>query len=287
MTKTMKVGAVIGTLAMVLSQFAAVPAYACEYWWCGSDVDNSVTITVSNSGTINNETEAKADTGDNDADGSYGGDSDDGGDGGDGGRAKVEGGLDWNWCECDDSGSEANGGVGGNGGDSNGGNAGPGGLVDTGDASAEAGTVNTLNTVDIEVVGCGCEEEETDDCCGGGRGDVDNRVVITLSNSGTINNETEAKADTGDNDADGSYGGDSDDGGDGGDGGNAKVEGDDGENCDCVPPSGGNANAGGGGEGGDTNGGSSDVGGTIRTGDARSESGTVNLMNTVLIRVTR
>ncbi|TSC86580.1 MAG: hypothetical protein G01um10148_566 [Parcubacteria group bacterium Gr01-1014_8] len=294
----MKIGAVLATSAMVLSQFAAIPAYACEDWcWGeGSSDDNSVYIKVSNSGTIYNETKAKADTGDNDAGGSYGGDGGSAGDGGDGGEADVEGGV--NWCgECSDgSDSEANGGDGGNGGDSNGGDAGPGGLVDTGDADANAGTVNTLNTTDIAVEGCGCEDDQ--DECGcippWLRRDVDNSVRVKVHNDGTINNETKAKADTGDNDAGGSYGGDGggdchcDGGGDGGDGGDAEV-GDDEEGCGCEWDigGGGTANGGDGGDGGDADGGDGDVGGTIRTGDARSDAGTVNVMNTTLVRVTR
>ena len=76
-------------------------------------------------------------------------------------------------------------------------------------------------------------------CCGCGGGDKDNSVYINVSNSGTINNTTKAEAETGENTAGGSYGGDG------------------------------------------------DIGGTIRTGEARSDAGTINVMNTVLVRVTR
>ena len=299
MTKTMRIGAVLATSAMVLSQFAAIPAYACEWSWCGdggSSDDNSVYIKVENDGSIKNETTAKADTGDNWAGGSYGGNGGYAGNGGDGGRAEVEGGSSWCWSCCEtcggDSGSEANGGDGGNGGDANGGDGGPGGLVDTGDADVSAGSVNTLNTVDIEVEGCGCEDQQ--DECGcippWLRRDVDNSVTVKIDNDGRIKNETEAKADTGDNDADGSYGGDGGTAGDGGKGGKAEVGDDEGDRCGCewdLSSGGGDANGGQGADGGDANGGDGDVGGTIRTGDARSESGSVNLMNTVLVRVTR
>ncbi len=291
--------AIVGaTLAFGAFAFAA-PAFAathCDDWCGGGDENNSVYISVTNDGKIDNKTEAKADTGGNWAGGSYGGDGGSAGDGGKGGDAAVAGGGGWCWecCNtCGGSDSEANGGDGGNGGDANGGDAGPGGLVTTGDADASAGTVNTLNTVDIEVEGCGCEEEP--ECCIPPwlRRDVDNHVKVKVKNDGKIENKTKAKAETGDNDADGSFGGDGgcecDGAGDGGDGGDAHV-GDDGDGCGCEWDFGGGAgtaNGGDGGNGGDANGGDGGVGGTVVTGDARSEAGTVNLMNTILIRVLR
>lgn len=323
MTKTIGYGAalVMGA-ALVLSFGAATPAFACEqgcdgggwgggcWWGCSGgemEVDNSVSITVSNSGTINNETEAEASTGGNYADGSYGGDGGkqkgDGGNGGDGGDAEGDG--------SNVGGMGGNGGSTGNGG--NGGDAGPGGLVQTGDAEANAGSVNTLNTTEIEVEGCGCDESAP---VNGWWRKIkkDNSVGVTVANSGTINNETEAEAKTGKNDADGSYGGDGGkqkgDAGNGGDGGDATGSDEEcgwcgggcgnwcGGGCGywCAPTGcdgcdngsnvGGDAGQGGhAGSGGD--GGAGDVGGTVVTGNARSDSGAVNVMNTVLVRVLR
>ncbi|MFZ2707002.1 MAG: hypothetical protein WAY88_02640, partial [Minisyncoccia bacterium] len=268
--------------------------YACEStcgdWDLGGD-DNSVYIKVSNDGYISNTTSAKADTGDNKAGGSYGGDAENAGDGGNGGDASVDGGVQW--CgECGSgSGSTATGGEGGNGGNSNGGNAGDGGYVVTGDASAEAGTANSLNSTDVEVEGCGCDEDQNECSCipPWFRRDVDNSVKIKVYNDGYISNETKAKADTGDNKAKGSYGGDAGYGGDGGDGGEAEV-GDEEEGCGCEWDLGGSAGeavGGDGGNGGHSNGGEGGQGGTISTGEARSEAGTINMMNTTVIRVVR
>lgn len=297
MTNTAKFGAAVATAsAMVLSQMAAIPAYACEYdfcdWYGGGDTDNSVVINISNSGSISNVTTAKASTGSNWAGGSEGGDAGEGGEGGEGGDAYAggEGGYD-NWS-CDDEcggypypqvgGGEAIGGNGGMGGNSNGGAGGAGGAVVTGDAHADAGTENALNTVEVEVSGCGCDDEGEGYVHPWFRREVDNSITVNLSNSGSISNETEAKAKTGYNDADGSEGGDADDAGNGGEGGDAEAAGGFWGWGDA-----GLAVGGEGGHGGESNGGAADVGGTILTGDAHSDAGTINIMNTVLVRVLR
>ncbi len=294
MTNSMKFG--VATLAVSALAFAfAGTASACENEcggdWGGSEEDNSVYIKVSNSGSISNTTTAKADTGDNYAGGSYGGNGGTAGDGGKGGRAEVDGGM--SWCgECGSStDSSAEGGNGGTGGSAHGGDAGNGGYVVTGNATAEAGSANELNNVDIVVEGCGCEEDENDCACipPWFRRDVDNSVTIKVYNSGEIENETEAKADTGDNKAKGSEGGNGGTAGDGGRGGSAEVGSDDEERCGCEWDLGSNGEAVGGdaGQGGSADGGAGALGGEVRTGAAHSESGSINVMNTTMVRVTR
>lgn len=285
----------VATLAVSALAFAfAGTASACDSYcdWDGGEVDNSVYIKVSNSGTITNVTTATASTGGNKAGGSYGGNGGTAGDGGNGGRAEVEGGFG-NWCgECGSSdGSSAEGGNGGTGGSAHGGDAGAGGYVDTGNASAESGSANELNNVDVAVEGCGCEEDENDCACipPWFRRDVDNSVKIKVYNDGDIVNVTNAGAETGDNKAKGSYGGTGGTAGDGGNGGKAEVG--DEEDCRCgddwFPAGNGDAVGGDAGQGGSADGGAGDIGGTVRTGEARSESGSINVMNTTVVRVAR
>ena len=295
MTKTVNYGAAAATIAaLTMSVFAALPAsaFACESWCGGSndtDINNSVTINVTNSGTITSDTDAKASTGGNWAGGSYGGDAGKGGSGGDGGVADAN--TD-SHCDCDPSVGNA---TGGNGGDAgaggNGGDGGPGGLVDSGDATANAGSLNTLNSteIDVQAADCGCANSEEHHFSGWGRRgdtDINNSVTVYVSNSGSIDSDTDAKAKTGDNSAEGSFGGDGKKGGSGGDGGDA-YSGSGFVDFDWHAV-GGDAfggNGGMGGNGGD--GGRGDVGGTVRTGAAESNAGSINLMNSTIVRVTR
>ena len=290
----MNYGAAAATIAaLTMSVFAALPAsaFACESWCGGGDttIDNSVNIAVSNSGVIFSVTTSSSNTGGNKAGGSYGGDAGSGGSGGDGGNAKVESEGE---CGCDGGGAgEANAGNGGDAGSGgNGGDGGPGGLVDTGDAEANSGSLNTLNSVEIDVqaADCGCNDGHQSHGWGRrGDTDIDNSVNLALSNEGEILSLTDAGANSGDNKAKGSYGGDGSYGGNGGEGGRAKVEG--GGFWDWNDNFHGSvANGGDGGQGGDGgNGGDGDVGGTIRTGRAESNSGSINVMNSTIVRVTR
>ena len=252
----MNYGAAAATIAaLTMSVFAALPAsaFACESWCGGGDttIDNSVNIAVSNSGVIFSVTTSSSNTGGNKAGGSYGGDAGSGGNGGDGG---------------------------------------PGGLVDTGDAEANSGSLNTLNSVEIDVqaADCGCNDGHQSHGWGRrGDTDIDNSVNLALSNEGEILSLTDAGANSGDNKAKGSYGGDGSYGGNGGEGGRAKVEG--GGFWDWNDNFHGSiANGGDGGQGGEGgNGGDGDVGGTVRTGRAESNSGSINVMNSTIVRVTR
>ena len=131
MTKSITLNVSIAILlAVALLFFAAAPAFA--------DVNSSIIkIEARNSGHISNYTSSKAETGGNYADGSFGGS---GGEGGD-----VE-------AEADGSDGEANGNNGGatagDGGD--GGDGFEGGLVETGEATSDAGTFNLLNTLIVK-----------------------------------------------------------------------------------------------------------------------------------------
>lgn len=139
----------------------------------------------------------------------------------------------------------------GNGG--NGGNSAAGGYVSTGAASADAASANAANSNEVSVKSWG--------------GLNSSALTVAGVNVGAIDSRTRAKARTGGNEAEGSYAGN------GGKGG--EVEAEDGAN---------NANGGAwGGNGGV--GGDSDIGGTVYTGEAVSTSGSINVLNTNLVRV--
>lgn len=230
-----KTAAIATALATSLGAFAiATPAFAAVN-------STHITITTQNRGSIDNTTSARSHTGDNKAGGSTGGA------GGTGGAVTSDG-------------SENNGGAAaGNGG--NGGNGGAGGLVNTGNASADAGTSNDLNNTDVgvDLGDCGCDVNSlTLDIM------TDNSRQYPTQNH--IDNNTRAKARTGENTADGSTGG--------GAGSGGVVSGGDGSENN------GGATSGNGGVGG-----AGGLGGTIGTGNASSTSGTINMLNTVLTRV--
>ena len=205
---------------------------------CDLPALGSITITICNSGTIINNTSASANTGGNTALGSVGGR------GGRGGNV-------------DSSGNFNNGGAGtGNGG--NGGDAGDGGFVQSGNASANASTINNANGSDVEI---DVPPDMNSSLLA---------VIIDNTASGckcnTIENTTRARARSGENTANGSEGGDGNDSG--------KIDG-----------GGGDFNNGGAGTGSGGNGGNSNDGGLIRTGNATSNSETVNLLNSIIIRL--
>ena len=228
-----------------LAAFAVMLAYAGV---ADAAINSSaIRIEISNTGVINNTTKAKAETGGNTAQGSTGGN------GGVGGNV-TSGSGDYN-----------NGGAsGGNGG--NGGNASDGGWVETGDANANAGTENSLNGSDIEV--------DLTNAVSTGE-DVNSTYIGAEIKNGNdeecqckpeINNTTKARARTGGNTAQGSVGGNGDNGGQ-------------------VTSGSGDYNNGGASAGTGGAGGSGGIGGTVKTGVASSTAGTVNLLNTTLIRV--
>src|SRR3989344_6805730 len=230
MTTIKKAAAVAASFAMLLT---ATPAFAAVN-------STSISITTTNSGTITNVTQADSHTGLNVALGSTGG-------AGGVGGAVLGGG-----------GSENNGGASaGNGG--NGGNGGAGGFVETGSATADAGSENSLNGTDVDV-------EFTCDC-----GDINSVTLDVVTDNDSdrpnlITNNTQARGRTGENVAVGS------EGGDGGLGGE-------------VNGNGGSENNGGASAGTGGAGGAGGLGGEIHTGAASSTSGAVNLLNTTFVRV--
>ena len=141
----------------------------------------------------------------------------------------------------------------GNGG--TGGNGGPGGLVTTGDAESDAGSMSSLNSNDIDVGGDGEDMNSS-------------AVAVLLDNASGISmlaQNTGAAATTGDNTARGSRGGR------GGSGGEVEADGS-GNN--------GGATAGTGGHGG-----TGGLGGEVVTGGSTSNAGSIQMMNTNLVRV--
>jgi len=190
-----------------------------------------------NQARVINEIEVKADTGENYADGSYGGH------GGDGGKIDNQG-------EGDVEGSTT-----GNGG--NGAAASTGGTVMTGDATATASISNMVNMNRTIIDRCACNGED----CDSGNTCVRNRNQADLSNSG------EVKAETGDNEAEGSYGGN------GGKGGQIANQ-DDGDVEDSTTGTGGV-------------GAPSAAGGLVQTGDSTSRLDIMNVVNRTLTRILR
>jgi len=232
MTKSITLNYAIVAFAVVaLVMLSVAPAFAAVN-------STSISITTTNRGTISNTTQADAHSGQNLALGSIGGI------GGNGGAVVSDG-------------SENNGGAtAGNGG--NGGNGGAGGFVQTGEASADAGSENSLNGTDVEVaLDCDC-------------GDI-NSVTIGVDTDNddlgnNINNTTQARGRSGQNLALGSAGGDAGDGG-------------------VISGGMGNENNGGATSGSGGAGGAGGLGGEIHTGSATSKSGSVNLLNTTFVRV--
>lgn len=218
-----------GTIAMLA---IAGPAFA--------DLNSStITVSTENTGEISSHTSASASTGYNEAGGSRGG------------RGGSGGEIEANASDGTAAGNNTNS-IGGNGGD--GGSSSDGGYVQTGDAMADAGVLNTLNSTDVGI---------------GTDGNINSTTVaVATSNSGGIADMTHARARTGGNDAHGSYAGS------GGRGGDVEALGGD--------TSGNNIGSGGGSGG---SGGDAGIGGTVLTGGSASSSGAINVLNTVLVRV--
>jgi len=256
-----KINFAVAAATTVAMLSAATPALAYNGGWGNNwnqnDSDTTITntssIVVSNNNTANvtNGTVAVSNTGANQAAG---------GAGQEGGNANASG---------DDANAE-----GGNGG--NGGNAG----VQTGVAVSSAGTMNMVNTnaVEVAVDDCGCAAGDLED-----EGDttISNTSNITVgnSNAGTVLNLTAAVSNTGLNGAQG---------GTAGEGGDATAESDEDNNGgwgwwhhgynNNDDEGSANAEGGNGGVGGDA---------VVISGDAGSEAGTINVVNTNFVRVTK
>lgn len=215
----------------------------------------SVYVSLHSGAMIMNEVHTAANTGGNLADGSYAGS---GGDGGDiengGGEQDVE---------------ESTTGNGGSGGD-----AGLGGAVQTGDALAESGVANTVNSNIVRIDSCGCNGSLTL-----------GRVRVRTNDFAFLGNRVETAANTGGNDALGSYAGEGGEGGDiengddngrenhrDGNGGGDDDDGSEQEIDDSTTGTGGD-------------GGASDAGGSVLTGNATTRAAIVNLVNSNRIRI--
>lgn len=201
-----------------------------------------VIINSGSNAVVINETSAEASTGGNYAGGSTGGN------GGAGGGISGDGGS-----------QDVNNATLGSGG--NGGNGGAGGLVTTGDATANASTSNIVNTTDIDVNDCACDNATSTS------GDV---RIRTRSNAFVING-TYAVARTGHNYAEGSTGGS------GGRGGSISATGGEGDGQEIDDVTTGN-----GGQGG-----LGDIGGEVSSGVANSTASTENIVNRTRVRVSR
>lgn len=200
----------------------------------GDGSDGNDRVTNINKGVVINHVSSRADTGDNYAGGSHGGD------GGDSGWIGGE------ETEVDDS-STGNGG--------NGGSAAEGGYIQTGEAIATSQATTEMNSSDTRIDRCGC--------AGG-----DGNVRVLNYNRGFVANGVESEAETGENAAKGSYGGDG--GGSGGIGayaGGTDIEG---------------STTGSGGTGGNGS-----TGGTVQTGRSDALSSVVNMINRTITRITR
>ena len=201
-----------------------------------------VNISLHSGAMVVNDTETVANTGGNLADGSYAGA------GGHGG--------DINNNDGDQDVETATTGTGGDGG-----TGGLGGAVQTGDALAVASVTNTVNSNVVRVCDCECDGEI-------------GRVRVRTHDFAALMNRTGTGANTGDNDALGSYG---NDGGNGGSIANANGNGDDDDDGsqEVDDATTGNGGAGGG----------ADAGGSVLTGRAEARTALVNLVNSNRIQV--
>ncbi len=204
---------------------------------------DDTTVTSDNEAEVSNSLSVGANTGYNTARGGRGAD---GGDGGD---------------------AEGDNATGGNGG--SGGSGGGGGSITTGNAMAIGTIDNDINSNDIEVEGCGCDDDGP--LFLGWWGGSDD-TTVTSGNRASVLNSLTVDANTGDNDASGGKG---DDGGDGGDATARSwshwwfwfnMTGD---------TTGGNGGSGGGGGNG----------GTVDTGDAVADGLIINVINRNVVRV--
>ena len=212
-----------------------------------------------NGAMVHNEVMVGANTGRNLADGSYGGS------GGSGGNISNIDGSEENGDVRDS--------VTGRGGD--GGAAAIGGTVVTGDATVTALVSNDVNNNLTTVDYCACEkldedccENSEEDCCENSEEDCcDENIRVKNMNFAMLDNRLIVGANTGRNDALGSYGGE------GGGGGSIKNSGD-GDVDGSTTSLGGNGGAGG-------------EGGVVQTGASVAISELMNMVNTNITRIRR
>ena len=352
--------AVVATVALALGLFA-VPALALVNHGDVIVTNTNVASVTNNVDAKANTGKNDANGDNAGSGGSGGDGGDDAGDGGEGGKGESDadggnggdaegygdnlGGYGGNGGNGGNGGDGSNGGNTGNGGSGGaGGNGGMGGIITTGDAAAAVAVANDVNynETDITTDNCDCEvpfdiwEKETWRSYGGERRwhdrssyefhkehvDVDyGDTGVHNTNVADVNNDVDAKANTGKNDADGGEGDNGGSGGDAGDGAGNGGDGGDGENksdggnggagggdyewneeCGCYNLNvGGDGGAGGnGGNGGDSGkggntgdgdnggrGGEGGRGGDVWTGRSDSAAAVVNVVNRNLTRVSR
>lgn len=223
-----KIIALVSSLPLATFGFAGVAL---------ADDEGNTYVSNNNSAYVLNVVTATSNTGGNAAGGSTGGN------GGNAGDISNSG------DDVDDS-STGDGG--------NGGNGGYGGTVVTGEASAEAGVINSVNTNETKIDrrGCDCKKDN----------DVEGDDVVENNNVSLVGTSVGAQANTGINVAVGS------EGGKGGKGGAIDNSGDDVEDSHT-------GNGGHGGTGG--------PGGLVKTGPSYSRAGVVNVIGTNITRILR
>lgn len=205
-----------------------------------TETQTTTNVTNNSSASVTNISVSVANTGGNYAGGSYGG----------------------------DGGDSANRGDGGNGGGAN-----LGGSISTGMATTNTHIYNDVNMNRTTVDNCGCEARNNN------RGDRTTRTTVNNQSSAEIENGTLSFANTGINEADGSYGGD---GGDNeGDNNNRNDRNDrNNKNRGNDRSSNNGSNSGDGGQGGGAN-----DGGAVLTGDSHTSTSVITVVNRNITRI--
>jgi hypothetical protein len=244
-----------GALAVATFSLYTFPASA----FMGGSGDRT-TVRTDNQASVSNTVTVRANTGDNTANGGSGGSGEDGGNGGDA--------------------SLGTGGNGGNGG--SGGAGGAGGDIATGPAAAMGTVYNNVNSTDVTVEGCGCNNTTPTIFSRFTYFDTNNNLrSVTTDNNADVNNDLAVKAETGDNSVNGGRGGAGDDGGNGGDAEGSRTH--SWNQWFTLWNQGGNGGTGG--TGG--TGGAGATGGTIRSGVATADGLVDNLVNRSVVHVQR
>ena len=229
----------IFTISSLALLFSIAPVLAVDDQMPACDDECNDSVSNRNCAMVMNMVQTRANTGLNMAEGSYAGA------GGDGGAIVNSGEGD-----IEES-TSGNGGTGGN--------TGMGGAISTGDATAGTEVKNLVNSNLTDINRCGCEASSTDCECSNDR--------IRNSSRASLMNGVMTDANTGINEADGSYAGT-------GGAGGAVVNNNGGDIQGSTTGSG-------------ANGGSSVDGGLVQTGISTSLTSVINVVNRNLTRILR